>query len=60
MNEEKKNCVVCNKTEEEVPLFELTFKGKSLNICPQHVPLLIHEPHKLEGIVEGADNMQAG
>ena len=60
MNKEKKHCLLCKKTEEEVPLFELTFKGKTLNICPQHVPVLIHEPQKLVGIVEGADNMQAG
>ncbi len=53
-------CLVCGKTEEEVPLFKLVYRGEELRICPQHVPLLIHEPQKLVGKVEGAENMNPG
>lgn len=50
-------CLVCGKTEEEIPLVKLAFKGEELRICPQHLPMLIHEPQKLVGIIEGAENM---
>lgn len=60
MNEEKKNCLVCNKTDEEIPLIELTYKGKKLHICPQHMPVLIHNPGELVGKIDGADEFPAG
>ena len=58
--ERNKTCLVCNKTEEEVPLVIMTFKGEELRICPQHIPVLIHEPQKLVGMLEGAENLKAG
>jgi hypothetical protein len=58
MKEDKKlTCLVCEKTEQEVPLIKLAYKGEELRICPQHMPLLIHEPQKLTGMIEGAENM---
>jgi hypothetical protein len=57
MENKKMTCLVCGKTEEEIPLVKLAFKGEELRICPQHLPMLIHEPQKLVGIIEGAENM---
>jgi len=59
-NDDKKSCIACGITEEEVPLIVLTYKGEELRICPQHIPLLIHEPQKLVGKFEGAENMTPG
>ncbi len=59
-NDDKKNCIACGITEEEVPLIVLTYKGEEMRICPQHIPLLIHEPQKLVGKFEGAENMTPG
>lgn len=56
----KKNCILCDKDENEVPLIVLAYKGQELRICPQHVPVLIHDPQKLVGILEGAENFTAG
>jgi hypothetical protein len=36
-----------------MPLIRLSYQGKDLWICPQHLPLLIHEPAKLAGKLPG-------
>ncbi len=33
---------------------------KNYWICPQHIPILIHDPSKLAGKLPGAEDMQAG
>ena len=57
-HEEK--CLVCGGSEEQVPLLEVKFKGEKYYICPQHIPILIHEPGRLTGLLPGADELQAG
>ncbi|MEA2043024.1 MAG: hypothetical protein U9N85_10800 [Bacteroidota bacterium] len=54
------SCLVCERTAEEVPLIKLEYKGTDLRICPQHIPVLIHDPQKLVGKIEDADKLQAG
>jgi hypothetical protein len=49
-------CLNCNRTEEQVPLLALTFKGEAKHICPQCLPLLIHKPQVL---VEKLPGMEA-
>ncbi len=56
----KETCIVCKRTENEVPLVVMKYKGEELRICPQHIPVLIHDPQKLVGLVEGAENFTAG
>jgi len=61
MEENKeKGCVFCQRGDNEVPLVELSFQKQQYWICPQHIPILIHEPTKLAGMLPGAENMQAG
>ncbi|MBN2893776.1 MAG: hypothetical protein JXL97_18040 [Bacteroidales bacterium] len=60
MTEENKTCLVCKKTEDEIPLVIMTYKGNEVRICPQHLPLLIHEPQKLAGMIDNAENFPAG
>lgn len=55
-----KVCLVCKKDENLVPLVQIDFKGNNYYICPQHIPVLIHNPGQLEGLLPGAENMQAG
>jgi hypothetical protein len=33
----------------------LSFRGEALWICPQHLPVLIHDPQRLVGILPGAE-----
>jgi len=61
MNEKHdKNCLVCHRTDEEIPLVELSYKGGKLWICPQHIPVLIHNPQELVGKIQGAETFEAG
>lgn len=57
---EHTTCIVCDRNDNEVPLINFSFKGHNLKICSQHLPVLIHEPQKLIGRLDGAENIQAG
>ena len=56
---ERVNCVQCGRNDQDVPLIALQVKGDQAWICPQHLPLLIHKPHLLEGKLPGTENLQA-
>lgn len=56
----EKQCLFCERGEHEIPLVQLDFKGRNPWICPQHIPVLIHDPQKLVGKLPGAENMEAG
>ena len=60
MENTENTCIVCKQGENEVPLILMKYKGKELRICPQHVPVLIHDPQKLVGLVDGAEKFTAG
>lgn len=57
---EEKACLFCKRNDEEIPLVQLHYQGRNLWICPQHIPVLIHDPQKLVGMLPGAENMEAG
>lgn len=50
-------CIVCNKTEREIPLLILQYNGEKLHICPQDLPKLIHKPASLATIIPGLANL---
>ena len=58
--ETNKKCMFCKRTEEETPLLQVDFKSIQYWICPQHIPILIHDPQKLIGILPDAENLKAG
>jgi hypothetical protein len=51
-------CLVCKRSSEEIPLISFRYKGSGLFICPQHLPILIHDPTKLAEVLPGADTFQ--
>jgi hypothetical protein len=53
-----KICLNCNRSENETPLINLTFHGKTWFICPQCLPALIHKPHTLAGKLEGVESIE--
>ncbi|RLD85342.1 MAG: hypothetical protein DRJ02_10580 [Bacteroidetes bacterium] len=59
-NHNEKVCLFCKKDEESVPLVQVDYKGKTYHICPQHIPVLIHDPGQLEGMLPDAGDLQAG
>jgi len=49
-------CLYCQQTSHDIPLIEILFRGEQYWICPQHFPLLIHDPEKLMGKIPGLDH----
>ncbi len=56
----KKTCLACDRGSHETPLICLEYRGAPLWICPQHMPLLIHQPEQLVGRLAGAENLTPG
>ena len=52
------HCLVCKKTSDAVPLITLAYQGATLHICPQHMPILIHNPTELANVLPGAENLE--
>ncbi len=50
-------CVVCEHTENKVPLITVKYQDQEYHICPSHLPMLIHQPHLLVGKMPGAENL---
>jgi hypothetical protein len=48
-------CLSCGRPEQQVPLLSLVYQGNPNWICPQCLPMLIHQPSKLAGKIEGAE-----
>jgi len=59
MNQENslKNCLSCNRSENEIPLVTLTYSSKPAYICSHCLPLLIHHPEELIERLKGAENI---
>ena len=55
MTEQEKTCLNCGRTETQIPLITLTFKGDAKYICPQCLPTLIHKTHTLEDKLPGME-----
>ena len=50
-------CLVCGRLSGEIPLIAFRYQGSDLWICPQHLPVLIHDPQSLAGILPGAEDL---
>ena len=46
-------CLNCGSSEMDRPLLTLRFQEKDVYICPQCMPILIHEPQQLVGKLPG-------
>lgn len=55
----QQQCIACDRTQNHVPLITLTYQNTTFYICPQHLPVLIHNPQMLIGKLPGAEGLQA-
>ncbi len=53
----EKQCLVCERGPQETPLISLDYRETTFWICPQHMPVLIHDPHRLVGLLPGAEGL---
>ncbi len=58
MTTETKTCIVCKQNSRQVPLLAVEYQDRQYWICPQHLPILIHNPQELTGVLPGADKLQ--
>jgi len=59
MSTERK-CLVCDTPSTEVPVTKFYYKESEFYICPQHMPVIIHNPQQLIGLLPDADKLQKG
>jgi len=55
---ERQTCIVCEQTSQEIPLLAIEYQDKRYWICPQHFPILIHQPQRLVGKLPGAEKLE--
>jgi len=55
--EAQPSCVQCGRDSDVVPLVRLRYRHADAWICPQHLPVLIHDPAKLVGKLGGVENL---
>jgi len=58
MADTQNRCLVCEQSSQEIPLIEIHYQEQSYWICPQHFPVLIHQPHLLVGKLPGAERLE--
>jgi len=47
------SCIVCEQSDQRVPLLPFQYQGEQHWICPQHLPILIHNPSQLADKLPG-------
>ena len=52
-------CVNCDRSEEEMPLINIQYKGEKIFVCSGCMPVLLHSPAKMVGKIQDADKIQA-
>jgi hypothetical protein len=53
----EKRCLVCKTGTSAAPLLRLEYRDSFYWICPQHLPILIHDPGRLVGMLPGAEGL---
>lgn len=51
-------CLVCDRGSDVTPLLSLEYRNATIRICAQHLPILIHDPSQLIGLLPGAENLE--
>lgn len=57
-DENPTRCLACDRGSDVTPLIAMEYRGQRLWICPQHIPVLIHDPTQLVGRLAGAENLR--
>lgn len=50
--------MLCHRGSDAIPLVTLEFRGSNFRICTQHLPVIIHDPASLIGILPGAEQLE--
>ena len=58
MSGDSPSCLACGCGADQIPLVPLEYRGARYWICPQHLPVLIHDPARLVGKLPGAEHLR--
>lgn len=58
MDQSKVVCLLCERDSDAVPLIAMLYRRATLHICPQHLPVVIHDPSQLIGRLPGAETFR--
>ena len=56
--ESVKQCLNCSRLVEQVPLISIAHRDGAAYICPQCLPILLHQPQMLVGKLPGAESLR--
>ncbi len=51
-------CLRCERSDQNVPILKIVFRGDEVAICTSCLPVLIHKPQLLMGRLEGAEAIE--
>lgn len=51
-------CINCDRSENEMPLITLHYKGEVIHLCSGCLPILLHSPAKLSGKLVDAEKIK--
>jgi hypothetical protein len=57
-DDQRAGCLACGRNSSETPLIPLDYEDRKIWICPQHLPILIHDPARLVGVLPGAEKLR--
>ena len=53
-----KSCLLCKTSSSDIPVTKFYYQDSEFYICPQHMPVIIHNQKDLKGLLDGADNFE--
>lgn len=56
---EQINCKICGSSEMDIPVVQARYAGDSFWVCSRCLPVLIHKPEQLKGILANAEMIPA-
>jgi hypothetical protein len=55
---EEQRCLMCGAGVADTPLVRIEYRDSAFRVCPQHLPVLIHDPAQLVGKLPGAERLK--
>lgn len=56
----QKQCLVCQASSDAMPVTKFYYQEQEFYICSQHMPVIIHNPEDLIGLLPDAEHLKKG
>lgn len=51
-------CISCGRDSRQTPLLAFEYQDRQFWMCPEHLPVLVHDPAQLVGKIPGAETFR--